>query len=189
MQNAGTTTRFRPELVDPTAFIAAGAVVLGNVTIGAQSSIWFNAVARGDSEAIRIGRQTNVQDLSLLHADPGFPCVLGDRVTVGHSAIVHGAIVEDDAMIGMGAVVMNGARIGAGSLVAVRALVLEGVQIPPGSVVMGSPGKVVRQVTDRDRERVRHAAEHYVAAAAEFAQAALAAGRPTDSTNANRVES
>src|SRR5205814_6067615 len=108
--------------------------------------------ARGDAEAIRIGRETNVQDLTMLHADPGFPCVLGDRVTVGHSAIVHGAVVEDDVLIGMGAVVMNGALIGTGSLVAVRALVLEGVQIPSGSVVMGLPAKVVREVTDRDRE-------------------------------------
>lgn len=164
------SARFQPELVDPTAFIAAGAVVLGNVTIGAQSSIWFNAVARGDAEAIRIGRETNVQDLSMLHADPGFPCVLGDRVTVGHSAIVHGAVIEDDVLVGMGAVVMNGARIGTGSLIAVRALVLEGMQIPPRSVVMGSPGKVVRQITDRDRELIRHAAEHYVAAAAEYSR-------------------
>ena len=154
--------------LNATAFIAAGAVVLGNVTIGAESSVWYNAVIRGDCAAIRIGRQTNVQDLCLLHADPGMPCVLGDRVTLGHGAIVHGATVEDDVLIGMGAIVMNGAKIGAGSLVAVRALVLEGVEIPPGSVVMGSPGKVVRQVTDHDRELIRHAAEHYVAAARQF---------------------
>ena len=157
--------QFHPELVDPTAFIAPGAVVLGDVTIGAESSVWYNAVARGDAGAIRIGRQTNVQDLCLLHADPGFPCSLGDRVTLGHAAIVHGATVADDVLIGMGAIVMNGAKIGAGSLIAVRSLVLEGVEIPPGSVVMGSPGKVVRPVSDRDRELIRHAAEHYVAAA------------------------
>jgi carbonic anhydrase/acetyltransferase-like protein (isoleucine patch superfamily) len=143
-------------------------VVLGDVTIGPESSVWFNAVARGDAEAIRIGQQTNVQDLALLHADPGFPCVLGDRVTVGHCAIVHGATVEDDVLIGMGAIVMNGARIGAGSLVAMRALVLEGMQVPPGAVVMGAPGKVVRQVTQRDRERITHAAQHYVAAGREY---------------------
>ena len=98
---------FQDELVDPTSYIAPGAIVLGDVTIGAESSIWFNAVVRGDTEAIRIGSQTNVQDLCVLHADAGFPCVLGDRVTVGHAAIVHGATVEDDCMIGMRAVVMN----------------------------------------------------------------------------------
>ena len=161
-------TAFRPELVDPTAFIAPGAVVLGDVTIGAESSVWFNAVARGDVAAIRIGRQTNVQDLCLLHADPGFPCVLGDRVTLGHAALVHGATIADDVLIGMGAIVMNGAKIGAGSLIAVRALVLEGVEIPPGSVVMGSPGKIVRQVSDGDLRLIRHAAEHYVAAARAY---------------------
>ena len=154
--------------LDPTVFVAPGAVVLGNVPIGAESSVWYTAVIRGDCEAIRIGRQANVQDLCLLHADPGLPCILGDRVTLGHGAIVHGATVEDDVLIGMGAIVMNGAKIGAGSLVAVRALVLEGMEIPPGSVVMGSPGKVVRQVSDRDRELIRHAAEHYVAAGKQY---------------------
>jgi carbonic anhydrase/acetyltransferase-like protein (isoleucine patch superfamily) len=154
--------KFRKELVDPTAQIAPGAIVLGDVTIGAESSIWFNAVVRGDTEAIRIGCRTNVQDLCMLHADPGFPCVLGDRVTVGHSAIIHGATVEDDCMIGMRAVVMNGARIGKGSLVGVGAVVTEGTEVPPGSVVMGVPGKVRREVTAADRQRMAGAALHYV---------------------------
>ena len=162
------STQFRDELVDPTAYIARGAIVLGDVTIGVESSIWFNAVVRGDSEAIRIGSQTNVQDLCVLHADPGFPCVLGDRVTVGHAAIVHGATVEDDCMIGMRAVVMNGARIGKGSLIAVGAVVTEGTEVPPGSVVMGVPGKIRREVTDADRERMAHAALHYVEQAKRF---------------------
>jgi carbonic anhydrase/acetyltransferase-like protein (isoleucine patch superfamily) len=109
--------KFRPELIAADVLLAPGAVVLGDVTIGAESSVWFNAVVRGDSERIVIGQQTNVQDLCVLHADPGFPCVLGDRVTLGHGAIVHGAMVEDDCLIGMRAVVMNGARIGAGSIV------------------------------------------------------------------------
>ena len=167
---AATTdhTRFRGELVDPSAFIAPGAVVLGDVTIGAESSVWFNAVIRGDTDAIRIGRQTNIQDLCVLHADAGFPCILGDRVTVGHSAIVHGAIVEDDVMIGMRAVVMNGAKIGAGSLVAVGAIVLEGMEVPPGSVVMGAPARIKRELAPRDQERIRHAAEHYVQAAKDY---------------------
>ena len=161
-------TIFRNELVDPSAFIAPGAVVLGDVTIGAESSVWFNAVIRGDTDAIRIGRQTNIQDLCVLHADAGFPCIIGDRVTVGHSAIVHGAIVEDDVMIGMRAVVMNGAKIGAGSLVAVGAIVLEGMEVPPGSVVMGAPARIKRQLEPRDQERIRHAAEHYVQAAKAY---------------------
>ncbi len=162
---------FREELVDPTAWIAPGAVVIGNVTIGAESSIWFHAVIRGDTERIQIGRQTNVQDLCVLHADAGFPCVLGDRVTVGHAAIVHGATVEDDCMIGMRAVVMNGARIGAGSLIAVGAVVTEGTVIPPGSVVMGLPGKVQRAVSEQDRQRIEHAARHYVEQAQRFQHA------------------
>ena len=156
--------RHRPELVDPTAFIADGAVVLGDVTIGAESSIWFGAVIRGDSEAIRIGRQTNVQDGCILHADEGFPCTLGDRVTLGHGAIVHGATVEDDCLIGMRAVVMNGAKIRKGSIVAVGSVVTEGTEVLPGSIVMGQPAKVRRQTTPRDIARIRHAAEHYVAA-------------------------
>lgn len=160
--------RFRQELIDQTAYIASGVIVLGDVTIGAESSIWFNAVVRGDTEAIRIGNQTNVQDLCVLHADPGFPCVLGDRVTVGHAAIVHGAIVEDDCMIGMRAVVMNGAKIGKGSLIAVGAVITEGTEIPPGSVVMGVPGKIRREVTVADRERMARAAVHYVEQAKQF---------------------
>jgi carbonic anhydrase/acetyltransferase-like protein (isoleucine patch superfamily) len=158
-------TRHRPELVDPAAFIAPGAVVLGEVTIGPDSSVWFGAVIRGDSEAIRIGSQTNVQDGCVLHADEGVPCTLGDRVTLGHGAIVHGATVEDDCLIGMRAVVMNGAKIGRGSIVAAGSVVTEGTEIPPGSVVMGQPTKVKRLATERDLARIRHAAEHYVAAA------------------------
>ena len=158
-------TRYRPELVDSSAFIAPGAVVLGDVTVGRESSIWFNAVVRGDAEAIRIGSQTNVQDNCVLHADPGRICTLGDRVTVGHGAIVHGALVEDDVMIGMRAVVMNGARIGRGSIVAVGAIVTEGTDIPPGSIAMGQPAVVKRAAQDRDLARIQHAAEHYVAAA------------------------
>lgn len=161
-------TRHRPELVDPTAYIATGAVVLGEVTIGPESSVWFGAVIRGDTAAIRIGASTNVQDGCILHADEGFPCTLGDRVTLGHAAIVHGATVEDDCLIGMKAVVMNGARIGRGSIVAVGSIVTEGTVIPPGSVAMGQPAKVRREATDRDRERIAHAAGHYVEAGRVF---------------------
>jgi len=157
-------TRHRPELVDPSAWIAPGAVVLGDVTLGAEATVWYAAVIRGDSAPILIGRQTNVQDGCVLHADEGLPCTLGDRVTLGHGAIVHGATVEDDCLIGMRAVVMNGAKIGRGSIVAVGSIVTEGTVIPPGSIALGQPAKVKREVSDRDRERIRHAAEHYVAA-------------------------
>jgi carbonic anhydrase/acetyltransferase-like protein (isoleucine patch superfamily) len=161
---------FRPELINPTAFVAPAAVVLGDVTIGAESSVWFGVVIRGDVSAIRIGRQTNVQDGCILHADPGFPCTLGDRVTLGHGAIVHGATVEDDCLIGMRAVIMNGARIGRGSIVAVGSIVTEGTNIPPGSVAMGQPAKVKREATERDRGMIQHAAEHYVAAGKVYRQ-------------------
>jgi carbonic anhydrase/acetyltransferase-like protein (isoleucine patch superfamily) len=169
--------RLRPELIAPSAFVAQGAFVLGNVTIGARASVWFGCVVRGDTEAIEIGDETNVQDGCVLHADPGFPCVLGKRVTVGHGAIVHGALVEDDVLIGMRAVVMNGARIGRGSIVAVGAVVTEGTLVPPGSVVMGQPAKVKRAAEPRDAERIRHAAEHYVAAAKVYLAGAHAVDR------------
>jgi carbonic anhydrase/acetyltransferase-like protein (isoleucine patch superfamily) len=164
-------TRLRQELIDATAYVAPDAVVLGDVTIGAGSSVWFGAVIRGDSAAIRIGSNTNVQDGCILHADEGFPCTLGDRVTLGHAAIVHGATVEDDCLIGMRAVVMNGAKIGRGSIVAVGSVVTEGMEVPPGSVVMGQPAKVRREASERDRERIRHAAEHYVAAGKVYREA------------------
>jgi carbonic anhydrase/acetyltransferase-like protein (isoleucine patch superfamily) len=163
--------RHRPELVDRAAYIAPGAVVLGNVTLGAESSVWFGAVIRGDTDEIKIGKQTNIQDGCVLHADEGVPCTIGDRVTLGHAAIVHGATVEDDCLIGMRAVVMNHAKIGKGSVVAVGSVVLEGMEVPPGSVVMGSPAKIKRQVTEQDAARIRHAAEHYVAAARVYREA------------------
>lgn len=161
-------TRRRPELIDASAYIAPGAVVVGNVTLAAEASVWFQAVLRGDAEAIRVGKQSNVQDGCVLHADPGFPCLLGERVTVGHGAIVHGAIVEDDVLIGMRAVIMNGARIGRGSIIAAGALVTEGTQIPPGSVALGQPAVVKRPAGDRDLAYIQHATEHYVAAARAY---------------------
>jgi carbonic anhydrase/acetyltransferase-like protein (isoleucine patch superfamily) len=153
---------FRPELVHPSAWIAAGAVVVGDVLIGEDASIWFNAVLRGDTDPIRIGRRTNIQDGCILHADPGFPCTIGDGVTVGHGAIVHGATVENDVLIGMRAVVMNGARIGSGSIIGTGAVVIEGTQIPAGSLVLGLPGKVARPIAADELERLRAAAARYV---------------------------
>src|SRR5258708_2677926 len=131
---------FRSELVHASVFIAPGARVMGDVTLEEDASVWFNAVLRGDTETVRVGRRTNVQDLCMLHADPGFPCIVGEGVTVGHGAIVHGARIGDNVVVGMHSVVMNGATIGADSIVAVGAVVTEGTEVPPGSLVMGVPG-------------------------------------------------
>ncbi|HAN99687.1 MAG TPA: gamma carbonic anhydrase family protein [Planctomycetaceae bacterium] len=168
--------RFDRTRVAASAWIASSADVMGDVRIGERSSVWFGAVARGDGESIAIGDDTNVQDGAILHADPGLPCRLGDRVTVGHGAIVHGAIVEADSLIGIRATVLNGATIGAGSLIAAGALVPERTVIPPGSLAMGVPAKVVRPVTEADRERIGRAWKHYVQAARE-ARESLGDGR------------
>lgn len=160
---------FRRELVAADVYLAAGARIVGDVTIGEQSSVWFNAVLRGDAEAIRIGRRTNIQDNCVLHADPGFPCTLGDGVTVGHGAVVHGATVGDNVVVGMHAVVMNGAQVGENSIIAVGAVVTEGTAIPPGSLVMGMPGKVKRPLAPEEIERNRASAAHYVQNAKRFA--------------------
>ncbi|APW62747.1 gamma carbonic anhydrase family protein [Paludisphaera borealis] len=149
-------------MIDPSAFIAAGAVVLGDVQLGRDASVWYNAVLRGDAERIAVGDETNIQDLSMLHADPGFPCVVGRRVTVGHRAILHGCIVEDDCLIGMGATLLNGVRIGRGSVVGAGAVLVEGMDVPPGSLVLGVPARIIRQVDESTRARIDHAWRHYV---------------------------
>jgi carbonic anhydrase/acetyltransferase-like protein (isoleucine patch superfamily) len=133
--------------VDPTAWIAPGAVVAGRVTLGPEVGIWYSAVVRADNDAISIGAGSNIQDGSVLHADPGFPCSVGENVTVGHRAVVHGCTVEDEVLVGMGAVIMNGATVGRGSVVAAGAVISQGVTIPPGSLVAGVPGKVRRETT------------------------------------------
>lgn len=155
-------------LIDPSAFIAHNATVLGEVRIGAEASVWFGAVMRGDAERIEIGPRTNVQDQCVLHGDPGLPCVLGADVTIGHSAVVHGATVEDEALIGIGAIVLNGAHIGRGAIVAAGALVTEGTQIPDGMIAMGSPAKVIKPVGESLATRCRENTQHYVRLAAEY---------------------
>ncbi len=154
--------QFHPEQIDASAFVAPGAVVVGDVTIGAETSLWFGAVVRGDVAPIVVGPRTSVQDNCVLHVDAGFPCRIGAGVTIGHGAIVHGATVEDDVLIGIGATVLNGAHIGAGSLIGAGALVPPGMEVPPGSLVMGVPGKVVRAVGEADRAMMRENAAHYV---------------------------
>lgn len=151
----------RPQIAED-AFIAPAAVVVGRVRIGARSSVWYGSVLRADDEEIIIGEDSNVQDLSVMHADPGYPAVLGDRVTVGHRAIVHGARVEDDVLIGMGAILLNGAKIGSGSVIAAGAVVTPGAEIPPASLVAGIPAKVLRPVRESDTAMIGHAFESYV---------------------------
>jgi carbonic anhydrase/acetyltransferase-like protein (isoleucine patch superfamily) len=149
-------------MIDRTAFIAHGAIVLGDVHLGKDSSVWYNAVIRGDTAQISIGDETNIQDLSMLHADPGLPCSVGNRVTVGHRVILHGCEVEDECLIGMGAILLNRVRVGRGSVIGAGALLLEGTEVPPGSLVVGFPGKVVRAVDAEARKRIEEAWQHYV---------------------------
>ena len=145
------------------AYIDPSAQVIGDVVIGERSSVWCNATVRGDVHYIRIGEETNVQDNCCLHVMTGeYPLILGDRVTVGHSVTLHGCVVEEDCLIGIGAIVLNGARVGAGSIVAAGALVTEGTEIPPGSVAMGFPAKMRRPATETDLEMIRRHAAHYV---------------------------
>lgn len=151
-----------PEL-SPGAFVHEAAEVIGRVRLGAGASVWPRAVIRGDTEDIVVGDGSNVQDGAVLHADPGFPCRVGDDVTVGHLAVVHGCTVGDGAMVGMGAIVMNGAVVGAGSIVGAGAVVPEGVAIPPGAMAVGVPARVVRETTLDERRGLLAAAARYVA--------------------------
>lgn len=144
------------------AFIHPLAFVCGRVVLKDRASVWPFAVIRGDTERIEIGENSNIQDGTIVHADHGFPTIIGDRVGVGHRAIIHGAIIEPDSLIGMGAILLNGVRVGTGSIVAAGAVCREGMQIPPNSMVMGVPGKVVRETTPLERERIRSTVDAYV---------------------------
>ena len=149
--------------VAESAYVDPSAQVIGDVVVGERSSIWAGAVARGDVHYIRIGQETNIQDNSVLHCDyPDFPLVVGNRVTVGHMVTLHGCTVEDEALIGIGAIVLNGARIGSGAVVAAGALVPEGMEIPPNTMAMGVPAKVRREITGDERERFATNTDHYV---------------------------
>jgi|SRR5688572_23597686 len=149
-------------------YIDTSAQVIGDVVVGERSSVWCNVTIRADVNYVRIGEETSIQDNSVIHvehSDPdatGFPTVIGNRVTVGHSATLHGCTIEDESLIGIGAIVLNGARVGKGSVIAAGALIPEGMQIPPGSLVMGVPGKVKREVTPQEQERFRENAQNYV---------------------------
>ncbi|MGW0712788.1 gamma carbonic anhydrase family protein [Streptomyces sp. NPDC002643] len=154
--------------VDDAAFLAETSVVIGDVTLRPGSSVWYGAVLRAEFAPIVLGADSNVQDNCTLHVDPGFPISIGQRVSIGHNAVVHGATVEDDCLIGMGATVLNGAVIGAGSLVAAQALVPQGMRVPPGSLVAGVPAKVKRALTEEEREVVSLNAAHYAALAEKY---------------------
>jgi carbonic anhydrase/acetyltransferase-like protein (isoleucine patch superfamily) len=149
--------------VHPTAFVDASAQVIGDVHLGAESSIWMNTVVRGDVNHVRIGARSNLQDLTLVHVmRDTHPTIIGDAVTVGHSVVVHGCTVEDRCLIGMGAILLNGCRIGTGSIVAAGALVPEGMVVPPGSLVMGTPARVTRTVTPGEAASIVDYSERYV---------------------------
>ena len=148
--------------IDPTAFIHPTAVVLGDVSLGRRVSVWPTAVLRGDSDVIVIGDDCNVQDGSVIHADEGAPTHVGNRVAIGHRAIVHGATIEDDVLIAMGAVLLNGVHVDSGSIIAAGAVLPEGKRIPANSLVIGVPGRIVRQTTIEERERITRTVEAYL---------------------------
>ena len=150
------------------AWVADSAQVMGDVELGQDSSVWFGAVVRGDTDVIRIGRGTNIQDGSVLHADAGKPLIIGDDVTVGHMVMLHGCTVGDGSLIGIGAIVLNGAKIGKGCIVGAGALVTEGKEFPDGSMIIGSPAKAVRELTPEQQQGLRASAQHYVDNAAQF---------------------
>ena len=165
-------------VVGPGVYIAKTAVVLGDVTLGAHSSVWYNAVLRGDINHIVVGDYSNIQDNAVLHLADDYPCLIGRYVTVGHSAIVHACTVEDECLIGMGATVLDGAVIGTQSIVGANALVTQGTIIPPGSMVLGSPAKVVRSLSPDDRALLRTWADKYVANAAYCLKNEINIGNP-----------
>lgn len=154
--------------VAASAWVADSAEVMGNVVLAEDASVWFGTVVRGDCESIRIGAGSNVQDASVLHADVGQPLVVGDRVTVGHKVMLHGCTIGDESLIGIGAVVLNGARIGRNCLVGAGALVTEGKEFPDGSMILGSPARVVRQLSPEQIEGLRRSARHYMENARRF---------------------
>ncbi len=148
--------------IDESAFIAENAVVIGDVKINKMASIWYGAVLRGDSDAIRIGDRTNVQDNAVIHVDPGFPVSIGNDSIVGHLALIHGATIEDHVLVGMHSTILNGAKVGAYSIVGANALVTANTVIPPNSLVLGSPAKVVKTLSQQQIEHIHKNAEAYV---------------------------
>ena len=151
-------------VIDSSVFVDASAQVIGDVHLGAECSVWMNVVMRGDVNIIRVGRRSNIQDGTIVHVNrvPSHPCIIGNEVTIGHGAIVHGCTIEDRCLIGMGVILLNGCHIGAGSIIAAGALVPEGMRIPPGSMVMGMPAKVRRPLTPEEDASLDKYAASYV---------------------------
>ncbi|MGB3633155.1 MAG: gamma carbonic anhydrase family protein [Rubrobacteraceae bacterium] len=154
-----------PQVPD-SVFVAPGGYLIGDITLGEQSSVWYGAVLRGDTEPVSIGERTNIQDGSVLHADPGYPAVVGNDCVIGHRAVVHGCEIENGCLVGMGATILNGARIGEGSIVGAGALVPEGKEFPARSLIIGAPARRVREVTEEQASEIILGAKAYVERAA-----------------------
>ena len=169
--------RKQPKL-GKSVYIAKGAVVLGDVMLGAHSSVWYNAVVRGDIQRIVVGHHSNIQDNAVLHLSDVLPCILGNWVTVGHSAILHACKVGDEVLVGMGAVILDGAVIGKQSIIGAKALVTQGIKIPPNSLVLGAPAKVIRKLTKKESATLKWLAEHYVDNGAYCLKNKINAGGP-----------
>lgn len=171
----------KPPTLGAGVYIAKGAVVVGDVTLGDHASVWYNAVLRGDINRIVVGNYSNVQDNAVLHLADEYGCLVGNYVTIGHSAIVHACTVEDEVLIGMGATILDGAVIGAQSIIGARALVTQRTVIPPGSMVLGSPAKVVRALTPEERAGLKYWAEKYARNAAYHLAHKINVGKPLKS--------
>lgn len=158
---------YKPQIADD-VFLAPGVHIIGRVFIDQGSSIWFNTVIRADINEVRIGKYTNIQDNSVIHVDPGYPTVIGDYVLVGHKVVLHGCTVGDGALIGMGAILLDGARVGENALVAAGAVVREGGEVPAGTLAVGTPARVVRELTPEEITRIRQGTDSYVRRAQEY---------------------
>jgi len=161
-------TQFRPEQIHPSVFVAQGAVIVGDVSLAEECGVWFNATLRGDTDPIVVGPRTNIQEGAILHADPGFPTVIAAGVTVGHGAVVHGVKVGANSLIGIRAILLNGVVVGENCIVGANALLTPGKQFPAGSLILGFPAKVVRELTPAEIEGNRHTAQRYVERAQAF---------------------
>ena len=155
-------TQFRPQQVHPSVFVGQGVVIVGNVRLGEESSVWFNSTLRADTTPVTVGAGSNIQEGCILHADPGFPAIIGDGVTIGHGVVVHGAKVGDNSLIGIRAVLLNGVIVGENCVVGANSLLTQGKEFPAGSLILGSPAKVIRLLTSTEIEANRLTAQTYV---------------------------
>ena len=168
----------QPPTLGKDVYVAKSAVLFGDVTLGDHSSVWYNSVLRGDINRIVVGHHTNIQDLSVLHVADDWPCLVGNWVTIGHSAVVHACTIGDEVLVGMGAVILDGAVVGEQSLIGAKALVTQGMKIPAGSLVLGMPAKVVRPLTTKERGELKYWAQKYVGNAAYCLKHRINVGGP-----------